>query len=134
MKNLFCAAILALCATACHNSTDGTDNTDSIVGTYGVEDHGKVEPFVKVDVKDGKYTLSEFHSGTWVPTKGDLRPFTKADLESFTKKKVDVPVDGIYNSAFALIHVPKGWTDGSLTSKTGYFAIVLFVPVELEKL
>ena len=47
---------------------------------------------------------------------------------------MDVPVDGIYNSAFALIHVPKGWTDGSLKSKTGYFAIVLFVPVELEKL
>ncbi|MGK8198555.1 hypothetical protein [Burkholderia cepacia] len=134
MKKLFCAAILSLCAAACHNSTDSTDSADSIVGTYGVEDHGKVEPFVKVESTNGKYSLSEFHSGAWVPVKGDLRPFTKADLESFTKKKVDVPVDGIYNSAFALIHVPKGWTDGSLTSKTGYFAIVLFVPVELQKL
>lgn len=131
MKKLFCAAILSLCAAACHNSTD---STDSIVGTYGVEEHGKVTPFVKVEATGGKYSVSEFHSGTWVPIKADLRPFTKTDLESFTKKKVDVPVDGIYTNNFALIHVPKGWTDGSLTSKTGYLAIVLFVPVELEKL
>jgi hypothetical protein len=59
------------------------------------------------------------------------KPFGKADLEQLTRH---VPVDGIQTNSLALIHVPKGWTDGPFSTKTGYFAFMLFGPVELQRM
>lgn len=120
--------MLALCLAACNN------HTDSIAGTYGVEEHGKVTPLLKVESAGDSYSVSEYHAGKWAPISATVKPFAKADLEQLTKHKVDVPVDGIQTNAFALIHVPKGWGDGPFTTKTGYFAFMLFRPVELQKL
>ncbi|WP_207002625.1 hypothetical protein [Trinickia mobilis] len=128
MKKIVYAGILSLCVAACHN------NADSIAGTYGVEEHGKVTPLLKVESAGDSYSVSEYHSGNWVAISATVKPFTKADLEQLTKHTIDVPVDGIQTNSFALIHVPKGWGDGPFTTKTGYFAFMLFGPLELKKL
>ncbi|EKS9798943.1 hypothetical protein QDD76_004936 [Burkholderia cepacia] len=128
MIKIVCAGILSLFLAACHNGTEG------VAGTYGVEEHGKVNPLVKVESAGDTYSLSEFRAGKWVPVKGVVKPFTQKDLETLTKHKVDVPVDGIQTNSFALIQVPKGWTDGPFTTRTGYFAILMFSPVELQKM
>ena len=128
MKKLFWTASLSLCLAACHGSTDG------IAGTYGVEERGKVEPLFKVEAVGNAYTLSEYHAGSWTKATSAVKPFTKVDLEQLTKHKIDVSVNGIQTNSFALIQVPKGWSDGRFTTKTGYFAFILFGPVELQKL
>jgi len=57
MRKLFWAGSFSLCLAACHVSTDG------IAGTYGVEEHGKVEPLFKLEAVGNAYTLSEYHAG-----------------------------------------------------------------------
>ncbi|QUN52931.1 hypothetical protein KEH59_41945 (plasmid) [Burkholderia contaminans] len=69
MIKIVCAGILSLFLAACHNGTEG------VAGTYGVEEHGKVNPLVKVESAGDTYSLSEFRAGKWVPVKGVVKPF-----------------------------------------------------------
>lgn len=128
MKKFVWAAIVTICLGACSNGAE------SITGTYGIEEHGKLEPLLKVESSGGTYSVSEYHAGKWTAVSAAVKPFVKTDLEQLTKHKVDVPVDGIQTNSFALIHVPKGWTDGPFTTKTGYFVFMLLGPVELQKM
>ncbi|CAB3767041.1 hypothetical protein [Paraburkholderia humisilvae] len=128
MKRMVWAGFLTLCLAACNNGAD------TMVGTYGYDEHGKVTPLLKVESQDNGYAVSEYHEGTWAPVSSSVKPFTKADLEQITKHKIDAPVDGLQTNAFALVHVPKEWTDGSFTTKTGYFVFMMLGPLDVQKM
>ena len=128
MKRIVLAGLLTLCLAACNRGAE------SITGTYGYDDHGKVTPLLKVESQGDRYAVSEYHTGTWAPVSSPVKPFTKEDLEQITKHKIDVPVDGLQTNGFALIHVPKGWTDGPFTTKTGFFVFMLFGPLDVQKM
>jgi hypothetical protein len=116
MKKLLAVglAIATLTLAACHNTTE------SLGGTYGIVDNGKVEPVFKVESHGGQYSAAEYQNGKWVPISEPVKPFGQHDLEALTDHKVTVPVDGIQTNSFVLFHVPKGWSLDRFTASTGY--------------
>jgi len=128
MNRILCAGFLTLCLAGCNNGSE------TITGTYGYDDHGKLTPLLKVESQGDGYAVSEYHAGTWSSVSSEVKPFTGTDLEQLTKHKIDVPVDGLQTNAFALVHVPKGWADGPFTTKTGYFVFMLFGPLDIQKM
>jgi hypothetical protein len=128
MKSVLTALIAALALAACHKHVESLD------GTYGIVAQGKVHPVLKVESTGDHYTVEQFEGGKWSQISDPVKPFAKADLEEMTKEKISVPVDGIQSKSFAFVHVPKGWTGGGFTTSTGYFVLMVFGPLELQKM
>ncbi|MFC0400186.1 hypothetical protein [Paraburkholderia rhizosphaerae] len=130
MKKVVWAGLLTLCLAACNKAAP----SGTMTGTYGYDDHGTVTPLLKVESQGNSYAVSEYAQGKWSPVASTIKPFTKEDLEQITKHKIDVPVDGLETNGFALVHVPNGWTDGSFATKTGYFVLMMYGPIDVQKM
>jgi hypothetical protein len=148
-KWLFVVSFVFAFLAGCHQSTTPLGR-DGLVGIYGADlkNDGNAVPMLKVE-KDGEaYVLFEFSKGAWRrPKKAwtadagqpqEVRPFTKADLEKLVRHPVDVEPEGLQTKGIALIHVPAGWSDGGrdkpFTTKSGYFAMTLLGPVDLQRM
>ena len=124
---------------------------DDLIGTYGyvTKNTGQVMPLLKVTKEGQEYQLFEFSHDHWRRprtsmllggdrTLQEVRPFTRADLERLTHHAVDVEPIGLQTKALALIRVPAGWSDGAkekpFVTKTGYFAMTVVGPVELQRM
>jgi len=127
-KNLFCVLLFLLLA-ACHSGS-GTN----FEGTYGFLDNGKISPLLRVKQTDHGYVFFQNQGDQWQQIDDPAKPMTKYDLEALTKHPVTVSVDGLKTSSFALVLVPKGWSDGDFKTSTGYFAATVLGPVELQKI
>ncbi|WP_321944006.1 hypothetical protein [Paraburkholderia tropica] len=118
-------------------------------GTYvaDIKGDGKWAPFIKVERNGNDYVLHEMSGDVrsrpmkpfGQPDEYEAtRPFTKADLETFVRRSVDVDVRGVQTNEIALVHVPCGWSDHgtprTFVSTTGWFAITLLGAVQLRKL
>ncbi|SMG61565.1 hypothetical protein [Paraburkholderia susongensis] len=150
MKKLLLVALSVLAFLAgCHQSPTPT-GSDGLVGIYGADpkNDGNVVPMLKVERNGDAYVLYEFSKGEWRQPKkawtGDagqpqeVRPFLKADLEKLVRHPVDVEPEGLQTKGIALIHVPAGWSDGGrnkpFTTKSGYFAMTLLGPIDLQRM
>jgi hypothetical protein len=149
MKRLFCILMVTIAALAACQKKEAPVEVDSLVGTYGTDlkGDGKLVPVVKIDKDSTGYVLYEYSRGDWHRPKDSfsgsdspepVRLLTKADLEKEVRHTVDVDVQGVRTKAFEFVHVPAGWTDAGkskpFTTKTGYFALTMVGPIDLQKM
>lgn len=146
------ASLLVLVGCDRTSKTESTSSSvDELVGIYGTvsKKDGRVVPMIKVAKEGAAYILYEFSHGDWHRIKNswledssggfqEVRPFTRADLEKLVNHPVDVEPLGLQTKALALIHVPAGWSDGGkekpFVTKSGYFAMTLVGPVDLQRM
>lgn len=155
MRRLLLLLLATLCVLAgCDRSSTTASkppSPDDLIGTYGYvsKNSGRVVPLLKI-TKDGQaYQLFEYSHGDWhrprtsmllgsERTLQEVRPFTRADLERLIHHPADVEPIGLQTKALALIRVPAGWSDGGkdkpFVTKSGYFAMTVVGPVELQRM
>ncbi|WP_197339405.1 hypothetical protein [Ralstonia solanacearum] len=155
MKRFVFLLMASLCVLAGCDRTSSTaskpPSVDELVGVYGTvsKQDGRVVPLLKVAKEGPAYVLYEFSHGEWHrPRKSiledstgalqEVRSFTRGDLERLVNHAVDVEPLGVQTKALALIRVPAGWSDGGkekpFVTKSGYFAMTLVGPVELQRM
>ncbi|AXV99203.1 hypothetical protein GO286_04820 [Ralstonia solanacearum] len=145
-----CLLVLVGCDRT-SNTASKFSSADELVGVYGTmsKKDGRVVPMIKVAKEGSAYILYEFSHGDWHrPKKSwledssgghqEVRPFTRADLEKLVNHPVDVEPLGVQTKALALIRVPVGWSDGGkekpFVTKSGYFAMTLLGPIDLQRM
>lgn len=148
-KGLFVLAFAFSFLAGCQQSNT-LSGSDGLIGTYGADlkKNGKVVPMLKVEKEGESYALYEFSKGEWRrPKKAwtadagqpqEVRLFTKADLEKLVRHPVHVEPEGLQTKGIALIHVPAGWSDEGrvkpFSTKSGYFAMTLLGPIDLQRM
>jgi len=146
-KRLLCLMVIAAALAGCHQKPSAPA-ADDLVGVYNADEDGfgEMTPFAKIE-KDGTgYILYEYAKGQWrrpkkqwtdVASFEPVRLMTQADLAKEIRHPVAVDVDGVQTKAFAVVHVPAGWSDEGntkpFTTKTGYFALTELGPIDLQK-
>jgi hypothetical protein len=114
-------------------ATTGCNATPaSLVGTYSVEEHGRLIEFIRIEKQGDKYFMSEKQSGKWL-SPVEVTPVSKADLEKILQQPVKIDFTGLGNKDIALLQVPKGWKSGTFECKTGFWLATMLGPVELHK-
>ena len=106
---------------------------DSLLGTFGVIENGKLVEFVRIERRQERYLLSRKHSGHW-QTPTEVEPVTRAQLETIVREPVDVDFEGLGNDWLVVLNVPKGWKLGTFVCRTGYWVATVLGPVEVQKL
>lgn len=104
----------------------------SLVGTYCVQDHGRMDEFVRVAEHGGKYFLYERQNNRWMAPE-QVKPVDKAQFEKLTHEPVNDEVVGLASNNVAIFHVPKGWRSGPFVCNTGYWMVCFLGPIELHK-
>lgn len=121
---LVALALLAACSQS---------SPDTLTGTYYIDERAKGEvEFLRIEKLGDSYGISQKHGDKWSPAT-PVKPMAKEAFERFIKKPVDFEFSGLSNQSIAIFRVPKGWKDGRFESKTGYWAMTIFGPVELIK-
>ena len=106
---------------------------DTLIGTYGVQNNGKTELFLRIVRKDGRYLLSEKISGKWA-TPINAIPLSQSTLHAYIKTPISVAFAGLGNNKIAVYKMPPGWNYKGFITKTGYWAATVSGPVALYKM
>lgn len=106
---------------------------DSLLGTFGLIENGKLIEFARIEHTQQRYLLSQKHEGRWLPPV-EVEPMTRLQLEAIIKQPVNVPFEGLGNDRIALLKVPKGWKLGTLVCNTGYWVATVLGPAEVQKI
>lgn len=154
MRRLVLLLLASLCVLAgCDRSPRPANppSPDALVGVYGYlsKKSDRVIPLLKVTKEGSEYQLFEYGHGEWhLPRTSMLidsarplepvRPVNRADLERLIRHPVNVEVSGLQTKALVFVHVPAGWSDGGrdkpFVTKSGYFAMTLVGPVDLQRM
>jgi hypothetical protein len=129
LKRLLCIVGFVGLLAAC--SQHGPDN---LVGTWGESIHGQTWPLLKIEKSNGRYVFYTNADGRWRRTDEYMYAATKADLEQLLHHRVSGHVTGLKGGVAAVFMVPAGWTEGSFSTHTGFFAVTWFGPVELIRM
>jgi hypothetical protein len=108
------------------------DNTDTLVGTYSVEDHGQLKEYYRIQKIGEKFYLSDKDSGQW-SSSVEVKPVTKEELAHVLREPVWIEFVGLGNDNLGVFQVPKGWRSGAFVCKTGYLIATVLGPRELHK-
>jgi uncharacterized protein YkuJ len=131
MIKYFWAAAFSLLLAACNSNSP-----DSLTGTYGFEQNGKVVPLLKVEAKkDNTFALAHYEQSNqqWIP-EADATTLTPAEFQQVFNAQPGPDMAGLKTNGMALAHVPKGWKSGNFTAKTGYLFRFMFGAQELVKI
>lgn len=149
MKLVMPAFLLCLLSTGCHSTAPNepsaakttvlhalSDGPESLTGQYGVEDKGKVLPFIRIShpVSSGPFVIEEFTRDKWQVDKKTGRPLTRDEFSKLVGAGIDVPFAGLVLGQTAFIKVPEGWQQGKFRTKTGYLFFSILGPLELTKM
>jgi len=129
MKRLLFFFTLAVALAACSRT-----DPDSLVGTWGESIQGQTVPLLKIEKSTGHYVLFTTADGRWVRTTDYVMLASKADLEQIVRHPVRCDVTGLKSGIAVIFKVPKGWTEGKFSTRSGYFAVTWFGPIELVRL
>lgn len=129
MKRLLFLFALAVALAACSRN-----EPDSLVGTWGESIQGQTVPLLKIEKSKGHYVLFTTADGRWIRTTDYVMLASKTDLEQIVRHPVHGDVTGLKSGVAAIFKVPEGWTEGKFSTRSGYFAVTWFGPVELVRL
>jgi hypothetical protein len=121
-----------LCALSFLFAVSCGTSTSSLIGTYSVEENGKLNEFIRIEQQNSKYIMAEKRDGKWLEPM-EVKLIGKAELQELIKEPVTVDVVGVSTNSAALFKVPKGWKSHDFESKTGYWLGTVIGPVELHK-
>jgi hypothetical protein len=135
MKSMITSAILTLALLVVAGcSADASTNPDSLIGTYAIEEHGKLEDFVRIEKKNGEYLMYDKNQNDqWTSDPDKVVPVTKKDLESILGHPVSVPYASLGSNGAAIFKMPAGWGFDDFKTKTGYWVATMMGPIELHK-
>jgi hypothetical protein len=120
------ASILLLAPAGCKSTLP------VLVGTYSIEEDGKLTDFVRIEQVGDKYSLSEKDGGRWLtPTK--VARVDEDDLENILGQPVSANINALGNVSVAVVQVRKGWKLGEFECKTGFWLATSMGPIELHK-
>lgn len=129
MKKLIVLIIMALALTAC-----GKDDPTILTGTYAMDFNGQKDEVFKIK-EDGHGGFVAFDRGSkgWNPKGMPLKELTDGDKAKLGPNGSKAIGFHYPEGSFAIIKVPEGWTSGEISSKTGYLALTVLGPIELQK-
>ena len=119
-----CFALLAL--AGCKASTT------SLVGTYSVEDQGKMRVFLRIEKSGEKFLFIERDGRKWLAP-AEAEEVDDTDLERILGQTIPSGFVGVGNDSMAVLSVHKGWKLGAFESKTGYILASQLGPIDLYK-
>ena len=103
-----------------------------LVGTYSINDQGKMEPYVRIEKKGNDYWMTGNHGGKW-GSSIVVTPVSKEELSRVLKGPVSINFAGLGNNNVAIFQVPKGWKLDKFECKTGFVLATVIGPLELYK-
>ncbi|AJY30556.1 hypothetical protein BTM_1597 [Burkholderia thailandensis 34] len=111
-----------------------SDSVDTLLGSYGAQQNGKIQPVVKVEKTNAGYVFDDYVNGNWRTGTEVAEPMTKEDFEKLTGAHVSGEFVALKTKAALVAKVPAGFQSGKFKTSTGYMLIFMFGPVELTKL
>lgn len=110
------------------------NSQDTLEGTYGAVQNGKVEPVIKVEKTAAGYVFDDYSNGSWRSDSDLAQPVTKDEFEKLVGGPVNGPFIGLKTRVALVAKVQPGFTAGKFKTSTGYLMVFMFGPVELSKL
>lgn len=110
------------------------NSPDTLEGTYGAMQNGKVEPVIKVEKTASGYVFDDYSNGRWRSGSDLVQPVTKDEFEKLVGGSVNGPFIGLKTRVALVAKVQPGFTAGKFKTSTGYLMVFMFGPVELSKL
>ena len=109
-------------------------SVDSLEGEYGVAEHGKIDPAVKVEKTDKGYVFDNYEGGRWHTATEIARPITPEEFEKIMGVKPQGSFVG-YAAGLAIVaKVQPGLSVGDFKTSTGYMMLLPGGPIELTKM
>jgi hypothetical protein len=108
------------------------ENPASLVGTYSIEENGKLKETIRITQRGDTYLISEKDGHAWlVPT--EVTPAGNQEAEDILGTPVTGISAGLGNPQVAVLQVPKGWKLGAFECRTGFWMASALGPIELHK-
>jgi hypothetical protein len=104
----------------------------ALVGTYSIEDNGKLKKFVRIARYGDKYLISEKYEVHWLAP-DEVEPVDSDDIQEIVSMPVTGVIASLGNRRVAVVQVPVGWKSGAFESKSGYWLASPLGPVDLYK-
>ena len=106
---------------------------DALLGTFELRnDDGSTVELIRIERQRQKYMLYRARRGQW-QTPVEIAAISKPELEAMINQRMNVEFEGLGNSEFAVLKVPKGWKVGAFTCHSGYCLATVAGPAELQK-
>jgi hypothetical protein len=103
-----------------------------LVGTYSVQENGKLKEIVRVDRNGDKYFIALKDGRKWL-TPAEVSRIEEDDLERILGQPVSANVNALGNENVAVVQVRKGWKLGDFECKTGFLLASSLGPIELYR-
>jgi len=131
MKTGILCLLLAFFLTGCGG---GSIDLNSLVGEYQMKDKGKLIDFLKVEKKGDQFYITDYndYKKKW-KTLGKVKVIEKSHLEILANQKIKVKFAGLGDKNIGIFRMPKGWGTDGFKTKSGYWTVSLFGPIELYK-
>jgi hypothetical protein len=124
--SLVFASLILFGLAGCRN------NPASLVGTYSVEENGKLQDFLRVEKSGDTYTITEKDGKEWL-SPAEVTPAGEQEVEDILGSPVKGLISGLGDRQVAVLKVPPGWKMGAFECKTGFWLASTYGPVELHK-
>ena len=124
----------ALLSTALQVSCSGpeSESPDALIGSYVARVNGQTREVIRIEKRTDGYFLHENNGTKWLAPE-PMRPFGKDDFQRMLGTTAPNEFVGLATGVAAVLKVPRGWRRDQFETKTGYFAITVAGPVELDK-
>lgn len=111
----------------------GCRNTPaSLVGTYSVEEDGKLQDFLRIEKSGNTYTFTEKDGTEWL-SPAEVTLAGEQEVEDILGSPVKGITSGLGNREVAVLQVRQGWKMGDFECKTGFWLASALGPTELHK-
>lgn len=104
----------------------------SLVGTYLIEEQGKLREFIRIDYRTGSFFLAENQHGQWSPSV-EVWPVSREEFAALLREPVTYSFSGLANDSIGVFRVPRGWQSGNFICQTGFWLMMPIGPVEIIK-
>ncbi|MFP3637723.1 hypothetical protein [Paraburkholderia sp. SIMBA_054] len=136
MKKILISALVAVLLAACSDkqaSVSTTAEPDTLAGTYIANMGGITTPVIKITGSGAQTEIFTLVDNQWVKSPGPVQNVSKDEFEKAGNVKVDGTFIAVRSGMTFVAEVPKGWSDGKFTTKTGFFTVYPAGPLELTR-
>jgi hypothetical protein len=107
-------------------------NLPELVGTYSVNENGRLAEFIRVLQDGNKFYISEKDGLKWL-SPVEVSSVDEDDLERILSRPITANINALGTYGMAVVQVRRGWKLGSFECKTGFWLASSLGPVELHK-
>jgi hypothetical protein len=104
----------------------------SLVGTYSMDENGKMKEFIRVERTGDTYNIFEKDGTKWL-SPGEVATVGDQEVTDILGTPVTGISTGVGNRQVAVLQVPPGWKLGTFECETGFWLASALGPIELHK-